>query len=494
MNYISTRNKNFKAAPSRAILDGIAPDGGLYVPESFPFFERGDLLKMSDMSYPERLAEVLSRFLTDFSKDELLVYAEKACEKFDGDPCPLVKIEEDVYVLELFHGATSAFKDMALSVMPYLMTAAKKKLNDTAKTLILVATSGDTGKSALEGFGGVEGTDIMVLYPKDGVSGVQKAQMTTSPGENVNVAAVNGNFDDAQTAVKKIFADKDIKEKLRAKNVELSSANSINIGRLIPQTAYYISAYLDLLGAGDIEFGEEVNFAVPTGNFGNILAAYYAKKAGLPVGKLVCASNKNNVLTDFFLTGEYNADRKFFQTASPSMDILISSNLERFLFDLSGEDDGLIAELMNDLKKKGKYSIGNGLLAKCGGIIFAGYADDKACFKTVKDFYESYDYVLDTHTAVAVSVLDGFLNGEAGGGAKTVAVSTASPYKFAADVYFALTGEKIENPFEAIKRLEAYTGAEVPDGLKDLDKKEERFKDVIEKDGAGEAVLRFANR
>jgi threonine synthase len=491
MNYISARNKNFGVAPSRAILDGIAPDGGLYVPENFPIFSRDDFLKMREMSYPERLCEVLSRFLTDFSKSELLEFAEKADESFDGDPCPLVKIEEDIYVLELFHGATSAFKDMALSVMPYLMTAAKKKRNDKSKTLILVATSGDTGKAALEGFRDVEGVDIMVLYPKDGVSGVQRAQMTTSEGKNVNVAAIDGNFDDAQTAVKNIFADAEIREKLKAENIELSSANSINIGRLIPQAAYYISAYLDLLDAGDIEFGEAVNFVVPTGNFGNILAAYYAKKAGLPVGKLICASNKNNILTDFFTTGEYDTNRKFHRTTSPSMDILVSSNLERFLFDVSGGDDGLIKTLMSDLKEKGRYSVSNSMLSKCSESISAGFAGEKACEKTVKDFYESYDYVLDPHTAVAVSVCESYLN-ENESGAKTVVVSTASPYKFAADVYFALTNEKINDPFDAIKKLESYTGLEIPDGLKDLDKKEERFKKVIQKDGLKDEVLSYA--
>jgi threonine synthase len=491
MNYISTRNKNFSVAPSRAILDGIAPDGGLYVPESFPLFSRDDFLKMAEMTYPERLSEVLSVFLTDFSKSELLKFAEKADERFDGDPCPLVKIEEDVYILELFHGATSAFKDMALSVMPYLMTAAKKKQNDQSKTLILVATSGDTGKAALEGFRDIEGVDIMVIYPKDGVSGVQRAQMTTSGGANVNVAAIDGNFDDAQTAVKNIFADAEIREKLAAKNIELSSANSINIGRLIPQTAYYISAYLDLLDAGDIKFGEAVDFVVPTGNFGNILAAYYAKKAGLPIGKLICASNRNNILTDFFTTGEYDTNRKFHQTTSPSMDILISSNLERFLFDISGGGDGLIRELMNDLKEKGKYSASNSMLLKCSELISAGFADEKACKTAINDFYGAYDYVLDTHTAVAVSVCESYLN-EAESGAKTVVVSTASPYKFAADVYSALTNEKINDPFDAIKKLEAYTGLEIPEALKDLDKKEERFKKVIQKNEVGGEVLAFA--
>jgi threonine synthase len=472
-------------------LDGIAPDGGLYVPESFPSFKKADFFDMLGESYPERLAEVSSRFLTGFSRAELLEYAEKAAAKFDGDPCPLVKIEEGIYVLELFHGATAAFKDMALSFMPYLLTAAKKKTGNSAKTLILAATSGDTGKAALEGFKDVEGAAVMALYPDEGVSGVQKMQMTTAEGCNVFVSAVKGNFDDAQTAVKRVFADSAFAEKLKRKNIELSSANSINIGRLIPQTAYYISAYLDLLGAGEIEYGESVDFAVPTGNFGNILAAYYAKKIGLPIGVLICASNENNILTDFFTTGEYDVNRRFRKTSSPSMDILISSNLERFLFDVSDGNDALIRGLMDDLKQKGKYSVGGALLNACGGIISAGFADGDAVAGTIADFYESCGYVFDTHTAVAVSVFDGRASAVRDG-AKTVIAATASPYKFAADVYFALTAERVSDPFAAIKKLQAYTELEIPACLAGLEGKTERFRGVIEKDGAEDAILKFA--
>ncbi|MDR3262795.1 MAG: threonine synthase [Clostridiales bacterium] len=492
MNYISTRNKNNKVPPSKAILDGIAADGGLYVPESFPLFTDSDFEGMAEMPYPERLATVLSRFLTDFTYQELLDYATAADAKFDGDSCPLVKVDDDVYIIELFHGPTSAFKDMALSVMPYLMKAAKDKLNEKNKTLILVATSGDTGKAALEGFKDADGIDIMVFYPFDGVSGIQKAQMTTTEGNNVCVTAVKGNFDDAQTAVKNIFGDKEFGEKLLNKGIALSSANSINIGRLIPQIAYYISAYVDLLGAGETEKGEAVNFVVPTGNFGNILAAYYAKKSGLPINKLICASNKNNILTDFFSAGEYDTDRTFYKTASPSMDILVSSNLERLLFDVSGGDDKMISSLMKDLKQNGKFSVSHSMLAALDSLIAAGYAEEKETTLTIENFYNSYEYLLDPHTAVAVSVYENYIN-SCSDDAKTVIVSTASPYKFAVDVYYALTSTRVTDHFNALKKLNAYTGLDIPDGLQDLDLKTPRFNGVVKKDEIKDAVRQFVS-
>jgi threonine synthase len=478
---MSTRNKNIKVAPSRAILDGIAEDGGLYVPEEFPQFLRSDIRDLIEKSYPERLATVLSRYLTDFDFEELLEYAEAAGDKFDGDACPLLKVEDDIYILELFHGPTSAFKDMALSVMPYLVSAAKRKNNDDNKTLILVATSGDTGKAALEGFRDMEGIEIMTFYPNEGVSGIQKAQMTTTEGDNVYVAAVRGNFDDAQTAVKNIFCDKELCDRLEKKGMKLSSANSINIGRLIPQIAYYFSAYADLLGSGEIKSGEKINIVVPTGNFGNILAAYYAQKSGLPVNKLICASNRNNILTDFFDTGEYDTNRSFYKTSSPSMDILVSSNLERFLFDISKEDDAMIRELMSDLKANGKYSVSNAILARCAEFVAAGYADEEDVKTTVCNFYESCGYVLDTHTAVGVSVYYDYLN-NVNEDAKAVIVATASPYKFAADVYYYLSEFKVSDSFLAIKKLNSYTGLDIPEGLQDLDLREQRFSDIIKKD------------
>ncbi|MDR1939282.1 MAG: threonine synthase [Clostridiales bacterium] len=493
MKYISTRNKLNKVSPSKAILDGIAADGGLYVPESFPVFLQSDLLDMADMDYAGRLACVMSRFLTDFSHEELLEYAESAEAKFDGDPCPLVKLDEGVYIVELFHGPTYAFKDMALSVMPYLLSAAKTKQKNSAKTLILVATSGDTGKAALEGFKDIDGIDIAVFYPQDGVSGVQKAQMTTTEGANVYVAGIDGNFDDAQTAVKDVFADAGFAERLALKGIELSSANSINIGRLIPQVAYYFSAYIDLLSSGEIADGEKIDFVVPTGNFGNILAAYYAKKSGLPINRLICASNKNNILTDFFTTGEYNASRSFYKTASPSMDILISSNLERFLFDLSGGDDKLISSLMTALKQDGRYSVSNSLLKACDSVISAGFADEKRTLSTIEAFYNAYEYVLDPHTAVAVGVFDEYSE-TAADDAKAVVVSTASPFKFASDVYRALTGTRLDDSFLAVTKLAEYTGLDVPDGLKNLEKRPRIFGDILQKQDIKDAVKRFVTR
>ncbi|MDR3292973.1 MAG: threonine synthase [Clostridiales bacterium] len=494
MNYISTRNKKHSVSPSRAILDGIAPDGGLYVPEKFPVFSTEELVIFREIPYAERLARVLERFLApDFSFEELYSFALRASEKFDGDECPVVKVDEEIYLLELFHGATSAFKDMALSVMPYLMQAAKKKQKDDLKTLILVATSGDTGKAALEGYRDAEGINVMVFYPNDGVSGVQKAQMTTTEGKNVFVSAIEGNFDDAQAAVKSIFADREFGALLLKKGIELSSANSINIGRLIPQIAYYISAYVDLASSREITVGEEINFVVPTGNFGNILAGYYAKRAGLPIGKLLCASNKNNILTDFFRTGEYDTDRTFHKTVSPSMDILVSSNLERLLFEFTDRDDKAVTELMTDLKEKGKYSVGNTVLTALDREFFAGSADEKATKETIMNFYDAYGYVLDPHTAVAVSVLEEYLSGETDD-TKTVIVSTASPFKFARDVYEAVSLLKAPNAFTALKRLENFTGAEIPEPLKDLDMKEPRFLGAIKKDAVKDSVLEYAEK
>ena len=337
MKYVSTRDRMRTYSGAEAIVKGISDDGGLIVPSSFPVLDDAKMDALLGMDYPERAASVLAEYLDEFSYDELLGYARKAYSRFDGDdPCPLVKVDDGLYMLELWHGPTYAFKDMALTLLPYLMVASKKKLGDGSRTLILVATSGDTGKAALEGFRDVEGTEIIVFYPADGVSVMQKRQMLTQQGENVHVAGIKGNFDDAQTAVKKVFTDPEVIEKLKAHGIEMSSANSINWGRLAPQIAYYISAYCDLVTSGEIERGDKVNFVVPTGNFGNILAGYYAYRMGLPVHKLIVASNANNILTDFFNTGSYDVKRKFYKTMSPSMDILVSSNLERLLFEVTG--------------------------------------------------------------------------------------------------------------------------------------------------------------
>ena len=345
MKYISTRNKSIKVTSAEAIVNGLSKDGGLFVPETFPKLSAKDFEELTAMSYPERAAKVLSLYLEDYTYEELLDYATKAYSRFYGDdPCPLVNVDEDLYVLELWHGPTCAFKDMALTMLPHLLSAARRKTGEDSKTLILVATSGDTGKAALEGFKDVEGTDIIVFYPSEGVSDMQKLQMMTQQGSNVYVCAIDGNFDDAQSAVKTIFNDKDIQARLLADGYKLSSANSINWGRLAPQIAYYVSSYCDLIASGKIKLGDKVNFCVPSGNFGNILAAYYASLMGVGVNKLICASNVNNVLTDFFTTGTYDIHRQFHKTMSPSMDILISSNLERLLFEFSGRNDKLMAE------------------------------------------------------------------------------------------------------------------------------------------------------
>ena len=367
MKYVSTRDAGRAYSAPETIVKGIADDGGLFVPSSFPTIDKEILASLSEMTYPERVAKVLHLFMDEFAETELLSFAEKAYSRFDGDPCPVVKIEDGLYVLELWHGPTFAFKDMALTLLPYLMVESKKKLGVDETTLVLVATSGDTGKAALEGFKNVKGSEILVFYPEKGVSTMQKLQMVTQEGNNVAVVGVKGNFDDAQTAVKEIFTDEAVKAKLKEKGKAFSSANSINWGRLAPQIAYYVSSYVDLVDCGEIDLGDKVNFVVPTGNFGNILAGYYGYKMGLPVHKLIVASNANNVLTDFFNTGKYSVKRDFHKTASPSMDILVSSNLERLLFELSGRDTSLIKKLYQDLKEKGEFTFDLDLLDNRAG-------------------------------------------------------------------------------------------------------------------------------
>ncbi len=366
MQYVSTRAKNNVVESAQAIVKGLSEDGGLFVPSEFPAITKEELLAMGDMEYSDRAAVVLSKYLTDFTLDELKEYTAKAYARFyDDDPCPLVAIDEKTYILELWHGPTCAFKDMALTLLPHLMVASRKKIGETGKTLILVATSGDTGKAALEGFKDVEGCEIIVFYPSEGVSDMQKLQMQTQAGDNVYVCAIKGNFDDAQSAVKVIFNDDNVKAQLLEKGYKLSSANSINWGRLVPQIAYYVSSYVDLLSSGELNYGDKINFCVPSGNFGNILAGYYAMRMGIPIGKLICASNKNKVLTEFFESGKYDINREFYKTMSPSMDILISSNLERLLFEISGRDDKAVSELMNNLKTNGYYTLDFDTFKKC---------------------------------------------------------------------------------------------------------------------------------
>lgn len=493
MNFISTRDASVSVSPSKAIIDGISADGGLYVPEYFPKVSEQDIKRLCNMDYAERAAYILSLFLNDFSIEELQVITDKAAKRFeDGEPAPLLKIDNNTFMLELWHGPTHAFKDIALTVMPLLLTAARQKQGISDKILILVATSGDTGKAALEGFKDIDGTKILTLYPEDGVSNVQKRQMTTQQGENVRVFGIKGNFDDAQTAVKRAFNDKELRERVHGSGYIMSSANSINIGRLLPQIAYYFSAYCDLLSANELEEGEKLNFCVPTGNFGNILAGYYAKKMGLKINMLICASNSNNVLTDFFQSGDYNSDRKFNTTVAPSMDILISSNLERLIFEMSGRDAELTKRRMQDLISRSAYSISDKERAEAARDFFAGYCDDDSIMAAIGNLFESEGYLMDTHTAVAASVLNSFYL-ETSDKCKTVVISTASPYKFIEAVMKALKITPGTDLNKSLKKLYNLTALEIPKSLQSLFSLPVLHSGVIDKDGLTEEVLRFVS-
>ncbi|MBQ0101846.1 MAG: threonine synthase [Firmicutes bacterium] len=464
MKYVSTRGMSPAVTSAEAIKKGLAPDGGLYFPDEIPVFSDADFDALKDMSYPERAAKIMHAFLSDsFSYDELLCECREAYreESFGPHPAPLSEVGPSLRVLELWHGPTAAFKDMALQIMPRLFVRSVRKTGDGRKALILVATSGDTGKAALEGYKDIDGINIMVFYPENGVSRVQKLQMATQTGNNVFVRSVKGNFDDAQNGVKKIFSDPDTAEKLGNKGIFLSSANSINWGRLVPQVCYYVSAYCDLVKEGDIAFGEKVNVTVPTGNFGDILAGYIAKKMGTPIGKLVCASNSNNVLTDFFETGTYDRKRQFYTTVSPSMDILISSNLERLLFMES--DSGTVRGLMKELSENGKYTVPDALLAKINEDFCGIYCGEDDTHAEIRHIETKYGYLIDTHTAVAMYSAEKY-----GGEEKMIVVSTASPYKFAPAVYYALTGEKTENELDSIDLLEKVSRVEITSPLKGI--------------------------
>jgi len=465
MQYQSTRDKNLKASSAQAILNGLAPDGGLYTMPSFDEvkFDYTTVLNMDTMSMSTK---ILSKLLPDFSEAEMAKLVHDGYTgKFETDHLtPTVPVGED-FILELFRGPTSAFKDVALSMLPRLMTASKEKLGVDDEIMILTATSGDTGKAAMEGFCDVPGTKIIVFYPHGGVSAVQQAQMATQAGENVCVCAVRGNFDDAQTGVKKIFSAVSKDQLLEGKGVRLSSANSINIGRLAPQVVYYYRAYADLVQAGRIQPGDKVDYVVPTGNFGDILAGYFAKEMGLPVGKLVCASNANNVLTDFIRTGRYDKKRPFYLTSSPSMDILVSSNLERLLYLASGGDAKMVAEKMQELDGQGWYQIGDTLLKKIQKVFLCGCCDDTMTSETIKTVWERDKYLLDPHTAVAWAVAEQHKAVLCG---QTVVLSTASPYKFAPAVLAAL-GQKVpEDAFAAMAELQTLTGVPVPTPLAEL--------------------------
>ena len=486
MKYISTRGEKEAIASAAAIIRGLAPDRGLYVPEKITALPCTPK-EIAGMAYASVAEKILAAFLTDYSREELAECAERAYDaKFDTPKiAPVVKTEK-AYFLELWHGPTSAFKDMALSVLPWLLTAAARKEGENKKIAILTATSGDTGKAALAGFADVPGTEIIVFYPKDGVSFVQERQMLTQAGGNVHVFGVRGNFDDTQTGVKDAFSDNAFAEELASKGCRLSSANSINIGRLVPQIAYYVYAYAALLAQGEIRDGEYVNICVPTGNFGNILAAWYAKAMGLPVHRLICASNENKVLADFIGTGVYDKRREFILTSSPSMDILVSSNLERLLWHLSGGDSEMIRSLMASLSGAGFYSAGREIQSALGDF-HGGFADMAASHAALARLWREEKYLMDTHTAVAYAVYMDYRK-QTGDETKTLIASTASPYKFAGNVAGALGIACGENEFHAIESLTKETGTPVPANLRGLDSKPVIHETVIDKAGVKEAV------
>lgn len=496
MNYESTRAKNEKLSSAQAIVKGLSAEGGLFVPEFLPQITQDELEMLALKDYHGRAVAVLSKFLTDFTPEEIDTAVKNAYgnNKFKDDiPAPVTVLSSDTFILELWQGPTAAFKDMALQIMPHFMQISRGKIKEDATTLILVATSGDTGKAALEGFKDVDGIKIMVFYPKDGVSAMQKLQMATQEGANVNVVAVDGNFDDCQSKVKEIFADKLMAEQLLGAGVKLSSANSINWGRLVPQIVYYVSAYCDLVAAQKIAPGESINVVVPTGNFGNILAAYYAKIMGVPIGKLISASNKNNVLADFIKTGIYDRRRTFYKTTSPSMDILISSNLERFLYEICERDDGRVKELMQSLASEGYYKLSKAEFEKVKAQFEGGYATDEEAAQTLRKVFEEFSYLMDTHTAVAYKIYEDYKKAS-GDTAKTLVVSTASPFKFASDVLDALGEQTAADDFEKLERLAKKTGAEIPDSLGLLKQKEVKFTQSCTVAEAKEKVMDFANK
>lgn len=495
MVYHSSRDSLLEVSSAEAIVKGLASDGGLFVPDEIPTLSLSEIEALGELAYCDRAMEILSRFLTDFRKNELKECAQKAYtkEKFGTDSiAPLYKLNEQTYILELWHGPTCAFKDMALQILPHLLTASMEKKGVDKEVAILVATSGDTGKAALEGFKDVDGTKIFVFYPTGGVSEIQKLQMQTQEGKNVGVCAIEGNFDDAQSGVKAIFSDRAFNGELSGKGVELSSANSINWGRLVPQIVYYVSAYAELVKNKEITPGERVNVCVPTGNFGNILAAYYAKKMGVPIKTLICASNSNNVLTEFIRTGVYNKNRAFVTTISPSMDILISSNLERLLYHMSDGDSELVRDLMTQLKETGCYEVPASIREKLSESFYAAYCDDKFTIRTISDTMKNYAYVMDTHTAVAQNVYEQYL-AQTHDTTKTIVASTASPFKFSGSVVEAIGGEEEVslNEFENIEKLSSLAGQKPPRSLAELKDKDVRFDGVCAKETMRDVVGRF---
>lgn len=486
MKYKSTRGWESKLSSAEAIKIGIAPDGGLFVPDNIVKLANEDIIALKDMTYQQRAVQILKHFLTDYTIDEITECVNKAytCDKFSSsDIAPLNILNVNASILELWHGPTCAFKDMALQILPHLLVKAIEKTGESDEIVILVATSGDTGKAALEGFKDVKGTRIIVFFPNNGVSEVQRLQMVTQEGTNVHSIAVEGNFDDTQTGVKEIFCNTELEQTMAKAGLKFSSANSINWGRLVPQIVYYFSAYADLLKKDQINYGDKINFVVPTGNFGNILAGYFAMRMGLPVNKLVCASNENNILTDFINTGIYDKNREFKKTMSPSMDILISSNLERLLYEVTGQDSGLVCEWMNELKANGVYEVNRETLNGIKKIFWAGYTTEKHTLQTISEIYKEYNYVVDTHTAVGIDVYDKYVISTADM-TKTVIVSTASPFKFNESVAEAIFGAeeiKGQSEFKLLEVLSEKCGIIIPEGLKKLDTKPVLHSKVCEK-------------
>ena len=489
MEYISTRDSSLRYSASQAIVQGLSRDGGLLTPEHIPTLPEHGLEELKGMTYQQRAVYIMKQFLDEFSSEELTAFADAAYgpDRFDTPAvAPVRTVDETTHCLELWHGPTCAFKDMALQMLPHLLSASLVKTGEERTACILVATSGDTGKGALEGFRDVDHTKILVFYPKDGVSQVQELQMVTQEGRNVGVAAVYGNFDDAQTGVKKLFSDEKLREELAGKGYLFSSANSINWGRVLPQIVYYVSAYCDLLRDGKLKAGEPLHVCVPTGNFGNILAANYAREMGVPIGKLICASNSNNVLTDFIRTGRYDRNRPFHNTISPSMDILISSNLERMLLDLTG-DVAQVKGYMDRLNTEGRYEVSEELLVKLKERFVGCCCDDGETKRVIRRVYDQHQYLIDPHTAVAFSALEQYRS-ETGDQTPCLVVSTASPFKFCTSVLDALGEENIREGLDALDQLTEKTGIPAPAPLASLRNKQVRFTQSVKKENMVDAV------
>ena len=491
MRYTSTRDRTVSIGAAGAIVKGISDDGGLFVPEEIPALPPDAIRAMVGIPYAEVAARVMAGWLCEFSLDELYQMTAAAYRSFDTPGvAPLVTLSGGRHVLELFHGPTLAFKDVALQILPQFMAASAKKTGETRELVILVATSGDTGKAALAGFANAPGVRIVVFYPDGGVSEAQRLQMVTQEGENTRVIAVRGNFDDAQTGVKRMFTNAPLRELLLRRGMAFSSANSINLGRLVPQIAYYFWAYAQLVASGQFAFGHPINVCVPTGNFGNILAAWYAREMGLPIRRLICASNQNNILADFMKTGAYDRNRPFYQTTSPSMDILISSNLERLLFELSGRDSAEVCAMMADLAKSGRYVLPAGAHAKLQTFMSGGWADEEQVSKQIAFTFREDKYLADPHTAVALNVHSNYAR-ETGDTTPTVIASTASPYKFGKSVATALFGADADelDDFACCVKLAEASGGEVPEAISQLGSKPVLHTAVCDKDGMQTALI-----